>query len=179
VDADLTFFAGIAKARRRQKGFSMVEMLMAAFIMSIGLLGLAMLQTMSIRNASGSRMQTLAIGIGQNILETIDAEARQQRAFRTLAPASSTPTLSSYFTASPVTERYSIYRTPVNASSSDHLERVAVFSTTTSGSADATGTSATSGSIYTFNVVVIFQDAGGSGGTAIYRTMTFRRKVTL
>lgn len=179
MDADLIFLARIAKARRRQSGFSMVEMLMAAFIMSIGLLGLAMLQTMSIRNASGSRMQTLAIGVGQNILETIDAEARQQRAFRTLAPASTAPTLSSYFTASPVTASYSIYGTQVNVSSSDALDRMAVFSTTTSGAADVTGTSATSGSLYTFNVVVVFQDTVGSGGTAITRSMTFRRKVTL
>jgi prepilin-type N-terminal cleavage/methylation domain-containing protein len=181
VDTHLKLYFTVRPPRFRQAGFSMVEMLMAAFILAIGVLGLSMLQVMSARSTTGSRMQTLAIGVGQNILESIDAEARQQRLFRTIDPASTAPALSNYFVtaAQPVTATYSVYGTPVNLASTDPLEKVAIFTATSTCTKDATGASAASGGVYSFVVVVNFVDGVNSSGTAATRTQTFRRKVTL
>ncbi len=55
----------------------MVELLVAAFIMGVGLLGLAALQTMSIRTAGvGARMGD-AIRLGEMVIEAASAEATQ------------------------------------------------------------------------------------------------------
>ena len=178
MDTNLKPQSSMQPARLQQKGFSMVEMLMAAFILAIGLLGLSMLQVMSVRSNAGSRMQTLAIGVGQNILETIDAEARQQRLFRTLDP-SNTTSLTSYFGAPAINGTYSIYGTPVNTGSSDPLEQATVFTTTSNCTQDVTGGSAVSGRVYSFTIVVSFVDGINSSGAAHARTQTFRRKVTL
>jgi type IV pilus modification protein PilV len=173
VDAHMKPHVPRRPERLRQAGFSMVEMLMAAFIMSIGLLGLAMLQVMSVSSSTGSRMQSLAIGVGQNILESIDAEARQLRLFRTIPGSGSVPTASGYFGSTAVAGSYNVYGTPVNTGSSDPLEKTAIFSTTSTCALDTTGASAASGKVYTLTVVVNFTD-----GTAT-RTQTFRRKVTI
>ena len=84
--------------RRSQAGFSMVEMLMAAFILAIGLLGLAMLQTMSLRANTGSRSLTTAILIAEGKLDDIQTNGRATKLF---ARTGGTPpgTLTTYFGA--------------------------------------------------------------------------------
>jgi len=42
----------------------MVEMLMAAFILAVGILGLTILQTMAIRSNTGSGAMTTAVKVG-------------------------------------------------------------------------------------------------------------------
>jgi Tfp pilus assembly protein PilV len=54
----------------------MVEMLMAAFVMAIGLLGLAMLQTMSLRAAGGSKNMTMAVQLAEQMMDQIELEGR-------------------------------------------------------------------------------------------------------
>jgi len=161
-------------------GFSMIELLMAAFIMAIGLLGLTLLLVMSVGSSTSGRLRNVGTGVGQNILESVDSEARQQRLFRTLDPADPAPALSGYFsTTTPVTKSYNIYGTVVNTGSADPLERVAVFTTTSICSQDTTGTTATSGTVYSFQVVVNYREAKGSSGTLLTHSQTFRRKVAL
>ncbi len=65
-----------ARASGGQGGFSMVEMLMAAFIMAIGLLGLALLQTMSLRATAGSKWATSAILVAERVLDQAEALGR-------------------------------------------------------------------------------------------------------
>ena len=163
-----------------QAGFSMIEMLMAAFIMAVGLLGLAMLLVMSVHSGAGGRLRTMGIAVGQSVLELVDTEGRQQRLFRTLDPADAAPALSAYYsTTTPVTRTYNIYGTAVNAASADPLERAAIYTATSTCSKDATGATATSGSVYTFRVVVTYTDSAGTGGGTTTHTQTFYRKVTL
>jgi type IV pilus modification protein PilV len=59
-----------------ERGFSMVEMLLAAFIMAFGLLGLALLQTMSLRSVSGSSFKTTAILVAERVLDQAEALGR-------------------------------------------------------------------------------------------------------
>lgn len=63
--------------RGTQAGFSMVEFLMAAFIMAIGLLGLTALQTLALRSTTTSRGMSTSILVADGIMERINTEARQ------------------------------------------------------------------------------------------------------
>lgn len=82
--------------KRSQAGFSMVEMLMAAFILAVGILGLTMLQTFSIRTASGSRGLSTAVLLAERVLDQIDADGRNSRLF---AQSATVPTTTAEFTA--------------------------------------------------------------------------------
>lgn len=64
-----------------QRGFSMVEMLVATFILSIGLLGLTALQTMALRTNSDSARVGLAVQIAELKLESLEGIARQRMLF--------------------------------------------------------------------------------------------------
>lgn len=63
-------------ARSAQAGFSMIEMLMTAFILAIGILGLSMLQVMSLKASRGSRSLTTAVGVGEKVLDQVEMEGR-------------------------------------------------------------------------------------------------------
>ncbi|WP_285724391.1 type IV pilus modification PilV family protein [Geothrix rubra] len=55
----------------------MVEFLMAAFIMAIGLLGLTALQTLALRSTTTSRGMSTSVLVADGIMERINTEARQ------------------------------------------------------------------------------------------------------
>jgi len=59
-----------------QEGFSMIEMLMTAFILAVGLLGLCMLQIMSLRGSRGSQSLTTAVHVATGVLDEIEMEGR-------------------------------------------------------------------------------------------------------
>jgi len=73
---DLMPTPDIQRARATQAGFSMVEMLMTAFILAIGLLGLALLQTMSLRASRGNRSATTAVLLADQIMDQVEMEGR-------------------------------------------------------------------------------------------------------
>lgn len=84
----------------RQDGFTIVEFLMAAFILGIGLLGMAMLLTAGVTQATKGRSRITASYIADQILE--QAQMEGQHYF--LAKLSSvTPALTAVFTATPGT----------------------------------------------------------------------------
>jgi Tfp pilus assembly protein PilV len=64
------------RRRTREAGFSMVEMLVAAFIMAIGILGLTMLQTYAIRAQTESRSTEQAVMIGMRVLDQAEMLGR-------------------------------------------------------------------------------------------------------
>ncbi len=70
-----------AQARHGEAGFNMIEMLMAAFVLAIGILGLTLLQTMSIRSQAGSKALTTATQIGERLLDAAQSEGRQSLIF--------------------------------------------------------------------------------------------------
>ncbi len=66
----------IRKGRGAQAGFSMIEMLITAFILAIGILGLTMLQTMSLRASRGSKSLSTAILVAEQVMDRVEMEGR-------------------------------------------------------------------------------------------------------
>lgn len=64
------------QTRTKQSGFSMVEMLMTAFILAIGILGITMLQVMSMRAAGGSRNLGIAVQLAEQVMDEVELEGR-------------------------------------------------------------------------------------------------------
>lgn len=61
---------------REQSGFSMVEMLMAAFVISIGILGIAMLQVMSLKASRGGQNLGIAVQLAEQLMDKVEMEGR-------------------------------------------------------------------------------------------------------
>ena len=62
--------------RGAQAGFSMIEMLITAFILAVGILGLTMLQTLSLRASRGSRSLASAILVAEQVMDRVEMEGR-------------------------------------------------------------------------------------------------------
>ena len=60
-------------AGRRQSGFSLIEVLIALVVLGIGLLGLALLQTMNLRYTQSAHQRTLAVNLASELLDTMRA----------------------------------------------------------------------------------------------------------
>lgn len=63
--------------QRGTHGFSMVEVLLAAFIMSFALLGILALQTASMRSAAGGRGRETAVYLCQTLADNVQTEAQR------------------------------------------------------------------------------------------------------
>lgn len=63
-------------AQRSSAGFSLVEALMVAVILGIGLLGIAATQLTTIRGNADSRARTVAVGLANGGLDRVLAEAK-------------------------------------------------------------------------------------------------------
>jgi len=59
-----------------QRGFSLVEMLMTAFILAVGVMGLTLLQVMSLKGARGGKSLATAIQVGEAVMDRIEMEGR-------------------------------------------------------------------------------------------------------
>jgi prepilin-type N-terminal cleavage/methylation domain-containing protein len=59
-----------------QRGFSMVEMLMTAFILAVGIMGLTLLQVMSLKGARGGKSLGTAVQVGEMVMDQIEMEGR-------------------------------------------------------------------------------------------------------
>ena len=62
---------GFLKSRSRQKGFSMIELLVAVLIMGIGVLGVTGLQLVSLQNNRDALLRSEAIQLGYDVLDRI------------------------------------------------------------------------------------------------------------
>src|SRR3990167_4605539 len=65
----------LAHGSRSQKGFSLIEVLVALLVLSIGLLGLAALQTTSLQFNTGSYFRTQATFLAYDILDRMRANS--------------------------------------------------------------------------------------------------------
>jgi type IV pilus modification protein PilV len=65
----------------RQKGFSLVELLVTALIFSIGLLGLAVLQVTTLRSNTSSRNRFTATSLAEGCMSAIQAEGAMSWAY--------------------------------------------------------------------------------------------------
>lgn len=155
-------------ARHGEAGFSLVEMLITAFILAIGLLGLMMLQTMTLRVAFGSRSMGTAIKLGQGVSDQIEAEGRQLLLFAKTGNAA--PTGSTFFDSAKSTITLA-YDAKGNAVASGGYYTVTVKRTSLVTSV------AVVGGVNTFVVTVDFADTVQANGTTIPRKVTLNRQV--
>ena len=64
-------------SRRRQKGFSLIEVLVSVVIMSVGILGVAGLQVLSLQQNRNSLLRGEALQLGNDILDRMRANPVQ------------------------------------------------------------------------------------------------------
>lgn len=69
--------AHLANRRSRQRGFSMVEVLIAVVVLAVGMLAMAMMQVMSKRSNLDSAQRTAATQLASDILERMRANTSQ------------------------------------------------------------------------------------------------------
>lgn len=74
--------------RRSSGGFSMIEVLIALVILGIGLLGLALLQTMNLRYTKSAQQRTQAINLASELLDTMRANRSEAAAYLAIDQAS-------------------------------------------------------------------------------------------
>ena len=63
-------------AAQAQQGFSLVEMLMTAFILAVGIMGLTMLQVMALKATRGGKSLSTAVQVGEAVMDQIEMEGR-------------------------------------------------------------------------------------------------------
>jgi type IV pilus assembly protein PilV len=68
-------------SRRHAGGFSMIEVLIALVVLAIGLLGLALLQTMNLRYTKNAQQRTLAVNLAGELLDTMRANRSEITAY--------------------------------------------------------------------------------------------------
>ncbi|MEN1939851.1 type IV pilus modification protein PilV [Luteimonas sp. MJ174] len=71
----------IRRGKRAQRGFSMIEVLIALVILAVGLLGLALLQTMNLRYTKSAEQRTKAINLASSILDTMRTNRSELAAY--------------------------------------------------------------------------------------------------
>lgn len=75
-------FGHIRRAGRPpQAGFSMIEVLIALVVLAIGLLGLALLQTMNLRYTKSAEQRTKAVNLASAILDTMRTNRSEMNAY--------------------------------------------------------------------------------------------------
>lgn len=75
-------------ARRTAAGFSMIEVLIALVVLAVGLLGLALLQTMNLRYTKSAQQRTQAINLASELLDTIRANRSELTAYEAITTTS-------------------------------------------------------------------------------------------
>jgi len=169
------------RKRTGEAGFSMIEMLMTAFVMAIGLLGLAMLQTMSLRASRGSRSLSTAVRVASGVLDSVGVEGRLSWLNATdsnaAAPSLADLPLLRYVTLAAGdkrVEQYNSMGSPVDAASADPLVKTPFYTVTIT---QVPGVASVSGQISDFNVQVQFADSTDTANAPILRTVSLTRRI--
>ena len=69
--------AAMSRGKRRQRGFTLLEILVALLVLSIGLLGLAGLQTFSLRNNHSALLRSQAVVLAYDALDRMRSNRDQ------------------------------------------------------------------------------------------------------
>lgn len=159
---------------RGQGGFTMVEMLMTAFILAIGILGLSMLQAMSMKATRGSRSLSTAVVVGEHLMDRVEMQGR----LSWLNLTDSTKAAPSLGNFNPGDLKYIALKGPfsdyfdINGNS---VAGPAAFFTVTTTRTDSA--LAATGAISDYTVQVQFQDQVDRAKAPIVRTVTLTRRV--
>ena len=71
-------------AMQRQRGFTLIEVLVTAVVLSVGLLGLAGLQTVSMRNNHSAYLRSQAVHLAYDMADRVRSNANHQTKFNGL-----------------------------------------------------------------------------------------------
>jgi hypothetical protein len=168
------------RARTGETGFSMIEMLMTAFVLGIGLLGLCMLQTLSLRAAHGGTSLTTAVHVADAVMEQVELEGRMSWLAITNAtgPVVAPPNLKyiSLPVGGTVTQSFNLHGDVSLASSTDPSVSSQLFQVTTTRLDDA-GATAGKGQISDYLVQVQFAENTSGAGAAVQRTVMVTRRI--
>lgn len=135
-------------SKGRQGGFSMIELLIAAVILAVGILGLTSLQVMAVKTNTGTRALNTAVDIGNQILDNAATESRLS--------------WNNLLAASPQTLPSAVYLNPTTGARTEFYDQ--------SGLLLGNGTTAPTGTVFT---VVTTSTAGiAMGSTDGGRTTT-------
>lgn len=162
-----------------QRGFTMVEMLMTAFILAVGIMGLSLLQIMSLKGARGGKSLSTAVQVGDAVMDRIEMEGRLTwlniTANQYKAPAALTTLnfVDKLTLATPLTFNLK-GQVPIPAST-DPAESAAFF---TVNMVRRPVSALTTGKISDFTVTVTFSDTTNAAtNVPITRTVTLTRRV--
>ncbi len=160
-----------------QRGFSMVEMLMTAFILAVGIMGLTMLQVMSLKGARGGKSLGTAVQVGEMIMDQVEMEGRLSwlnlTAGQLAAPAALT-TLQYINQAHPA-QTFNIKGEVPVTGTPDPTDATPFYTVVV---AQNNNIAAGTGTISDFTVNVTFSDqVNPATGLAIQRVVTITRRI--
>lgn len=69
------------RSRRHQRGISLLEILITVIILAVGLLGLALLQTMNLRYTQSANYRTVATNLSYEVLDLVRANQLLKRRY--------------------------------------------------------------------------------------------------
>jgi len=167
-------------ARNREAGFSMIEMLMTAFILAIGLLGLCLLQTMSLRAAQGGTSMTTAVHVADAVMEQVELEGRMSWLNVSNASGAVTALPDPYYMNLAVRGKIQQYFNPHGdvslSTSTDPTVSIKLFTVTTTRLQDVGAASGT-GQVSDYLVQVQFAESTTATGTPVQRTVMVTRRI--
>ena len=171
----------IRPGSRRQSGFSMVEMLMAAFVLSIGVLGIAMLQVMSLKASRGGQNLGIAVNLAEQLMDKVEMEGRLTYLNANIT-GYTTPGALGHTTSNPTSTFNLAYINQAQVDQYFSLDPATgqLVQTTSDGAlfhATMTQTLAAGTGLSDVTVQVVFTDTVTATGAAITRTATVNRRI--
>jgi len=163
-----------------QAGFSMIEMLMTAFILAVGLLGLCMLQTLSLRASRGSSSLTTAVHVADAVMDQVELEGRLSwlNTTTSLGPAAN---LSLVYIPLPVLgslrQTFNLHGDVSDGSSPDPTVSSQLFKVTTTRVDDLGPAGAGTGQVSDYSVLVRFADTVNSAQAPVNRQVLLTRRI--
>jgi prepilin-type N-terminal cleavage/methylation domain-containing protein len=168
--------------RQGQAGFSMIEMLMTAFIMAIGILGLSMLQVMSLKASRGGRSLSTAVLVGEHVMDQVEMEGRLSWLNATskynVTGLADLPNLR-YVSLPDGGARVDNFNSKGGPplGNPDPADNSTYFIVTTTNAVFVANSAATNGALSNFTVTVAFIDQLTQGGAPIPRAVVLTRRI--